>query len=194
MQYYYRRMKHKSVIHWGQRKLIASEIEFITTHGINDDIVVYAGAAPGNHIQLLGRMFPSIFFYLYDPNAFSIKETDNIKIFQQYFTDDDAKKYTGRSTLFISDIRTADPKVHSLHDIELLVEKDNLMQMAWVTNMRPKVAMLKFRLPWRVPSAGKVPIQQMRDLSRIPYRISFQIPQRRYLYTTNCENTREGIW
>lgn len=99
-------------IHWGQRKLLMSEIEFFTLYlgkDIKDPLCVYVGAASGTHIAILSNMFPSLQFHLYDPNKFAITETNRIKIFNEYFTDKIAKTYAGRNNVFfISDIRTVD--------------------------------------------------------------------------------------
>jgi hypothetical protein len=67
-------------LHWGQRKLILSEMRFITKVigelGINvDDTntkipLIYPGAAPGTHIMLLMEMFPQIVMYMWDPAIF----------------------------------------------------------------------------------------------------------------------------
>ena len=105
----------KTTIHWGQRKLHLSEVEFFTLYWdptkVPNPTCVYAGAAPGTHIELLSKMFPNFTFHLYDPGAFIIKPTARIQIFNEYFTDDVARKYSGRTDiLFLSDIRTADYK------------------------------------------------------------------------------------
>ena len=105
----------KTTIHWGQRKLHLSEVEFFSLYWdpskITNPVCIYAGAAPGTHIELLGKMFPSFTFHLYDPGTFSIKPTTRIQIFNEYFTDDVARKYAGRNDIFfLSDIRTADYK------------------------------------------------------------------------------------
>ncbi len=42
----------KSVNHWGQRKLLLSEIEFLTLYSEKNDNVIYAGAAPGTHTEM----------------------------------------------------------------------------------------------------------------------------------------------
>jgi hypothetical protein len=68
----------KTIIHWGQRKLLLSEIEFLTLigkRGLENATVVYAGAAPGTHIDYLARLFPDVKFVLVDPAPFSIKHT-----------------------------------------------------------------------------------------------------------------------
>ena len=62
------------VIHWGQRKLMLSEMELLLLQGTGEGItVVYAGAAPGTHIKLLSELFPSTHFHLYDPAPFTVK-------------------------------------------------------------------------------------------------------------------------
>ncbi len=54
----------KTVVHWGQRKLLMHEIEFLTKHLGTEQraVLVYAGAAPGTHISLLSDLFPSVVF------------------------------------------------------------------------------------------------------------------------------------
>ena len=108
----YRQIKGevKTVVHWGQRKLLLSEIEFFSVYlskEIENPICVYAGAAHGNHLPLLSAMFPSLTFHLYDPSKFNITEDDKIKIFNEYFTDEIAKMYnTGKNNIFfLCDIR-----------------------------------------------------------------------------------------
>ncbi len=65
----YRRRKgeEKTVVHWGQRKLLLSEIEFLTLYGQEGHPVVYAGAAPGELLaaQLSTRLLKvvSIIFF-----------------------------------------------------------------------------------------------------------------------------------
>jgi hypothetical protein len=70
---YRRRQKEpKSVCHWGQRKLLLSEVEFLTSAvGPSPAHVVYAGAAPGTHLTLLAALFPLVRFTLVDPSPFS---------------------------------------------------------------------------------------------------------------------------
>lgn len=114
-KYRSRQGENKKAVHWGQRKLLLSEIEFFTIYWdrkkIQHPTCVYAGAGPGTHIPILSLLFPEFKFHLYDPNTFGIKETDKIKIFNEYFTNDTAAKYTGRDDIFfISDIRTVNPR------------------------------------------------------------------------------------
>lgn len=67
-------------LHWGQRKLILSEIRFITkvitelNIDVNDKNIkipfIYPGAAPGTHFMLLMDMFPQLVLYMWDPAIF----------------------------------------------------------------------------------------------------------------------------
>ena len=98
----------KTVLHLGQRKLLTSEIEFLSLYCNPGDHVVYAGAAPGTHINFLSEMlFPSLTFDLVDPAKFDATETDRIRIFREFFNDAIASKYCGgnQDVIFISDIR-----------------------------------------------------------------------------------------
>lgn len=115
LEYRRRRDEDKKSLHLGQRKLLMSEIEFLTIYwdpiAIPRPICVYAGAAPGTHIKILSMLFPAVTFHLYDPREFEIQETEMIKIYQEYFTDEVASRYSDRGDVFfVSDIRTANHK------------------------------------------------------------------------------------
>lgn len=131
---------HRTVNHWGQRKLLLSEIEFLTEHGSPGCIVIYAGAAPGTHIPYLVKLFPEVqTFVLYDPADFNVTNSERIEVNQGFFTDEVASRLKERfrndSVLFISDIRTADPKVMSEEEVEENVVSDMTMQMGWVCSV-----------------------------------------------------------
>jgi len=148
----YRRRQHerKSVIHWGQRKLLMAEIEFLTVHAHlhHRQLVVYAGAAPGTHINWLADLFPQLAFVLVDPNPFVVVATERIRIVQDYFTDDMARDYADQSVLFISDVRTADWRHQDADQVETRVARDMQAQRRWVELMSPVMSLLKFRLPY----------------------------------------------
>lgn len=77
----------KTVEHWGQRKLLMSEIEFLTNYATDNCTVVYVGAAPGTHINYMSNvLFPKLNFILIDPLRFNVSETDKIKIVNEWFT------------------------------------------------------------------------------------------------------------
>ena len=152
-KYVTRRTEFKRVLHWGQLKLMLTEIEFLTlvmtqyneSKDSRDIYFVYAGAAPGHHTDYLSALFPTIHFELYDPSKFEIKNTKMIKIHNGYFTDDIAE-YWGeqkkdRYVVFCSDIRTV-----PADDINVRANMD--MQLAWWTKINPELSMFKFRLPW----------------------------------------------
>lgn len=148
----YRRRKgeEKTVIHWGQRKLLMSEIEFLSFFSEPGKTVVYAGAAPGTHIAYLSCMFPDLHFICVDPAPFTVKETDQITIVQALFTNEMAKRLGEEhpDLLFISDIRSADWDLDNNQIIEQKVKRDMTMQQDWHMLMKPMRSMLKFRLPW----------------------------------------------
>lgn len=104
-----RQGEHKSVVHWGQRKLLLSEIEFLTEFAEPGDVVLYAGAAPGTHILYLSDLFEKVSFVLVDPAKFKCKGTDRVVVRQEYFSTELAMEFvSAQRVLFICDIRTAD--------------------------------------------------------------------------------------
>ncbi|KNC50807.1 uncharacterized protein AMSG_06709 [Thecamonas trahens ATCC 50062] len=149
---YRRRNKsYKTVNHWGQRKLLMSEVEFLTLYARPGDVVVYAGAAPGAHTAWLADQFPALSFELYDPADFvpGLGDHPRIGVHQEFFTDEICATYAGRdNVLFVSDIRTADWKVMGEEEVEKSVYEDQLRQQGWHDAIRPRYSMLKFRLPW----------------------------------------------
>lgn len=145
----------KTMIHWGQRKLLMSEIEFLTLIGLNNlagSLVVYAGAAPGTHIEYLSQLFPEPVFMLVDPAPFSVRKSEKIMINNQNFTDKMAQQIReqnkGRAIYFISDIRTADHDKQSARVVEDRIRWDMEAQMRWHELLGAKRSMLKLRLPW----------------------------------------------
>lgn len=151
----------KNITHWGQRKLLLTEIEYFTIFIKNNPdakniYAIYAGSAPGTHILYLSKLFPEIHFELYDPRAFSNKLLQNkemIKTHIQYFTDNTAKKWISldhpdKTILFISDIRTSENNNQTLEQIEECVKNDQAFQTKWYNIINPEMAMFKFRLPW----------------------------------------------
>jgi len=153
-----RPLEFKRVLHWGQLKLMLSEIEFLTIvtteyaklnkrSTSNRPIhMVYAGAAPGCHIPYLHKLFPHIYFHLYDINKFNLQPTDHIKIYNQLFLDTDAKKWAKLTKKYYivlcSDIRT-EPAT------EKNVKENMNMQLNWWKIIQPELSIFKFRLPWQ---------------------------------------------
>lgn len=143
--------------HWGQFKLLLSEIRFLSEYYdlLSDVKIVYAGGADGRHITILLDMFPQVKeWHLYDPRSFypGLDKNPKIKLnpFYSkinketegygYFTDEVAQHYSKDKILFISDIRT------NPSEEEILANQN--MQMSWVLKMNPKAIMLKFKCPY----------------------------------------------
>lgn len=160
--------KNATRVHWGQLKLILSDISFLNYFWNPDQVpnptFVSVGAAPGHHYPILVKMFPQINFVFYDPRPFSFTEedlaefADRVDIRVQLFTDDDAREWAGRNdVLFTSDIRSInneDLKKRGLTDeqisreLEKAVDDDMKLQQGWIEIVDPVAAMLKFRLPY----------------------------------------------
>lgn len=151
----------KHLTHWGQRKLLLTEIEYFTIFITNNPnakniYAIYAGSAPGTHILYLSKLFPDIHFELYDPRLFSnklLQNTEMIKTHIQYFTDDTANQWISsnhpdKTILFISDIRTSENDNQTLEQIEECVKNDQEFQTRWYNIINPEMSMFKFRLPW----------------------------------------------
>jgi cap2 methyltransferase len=141
----------KTVIHWGQRKLLLSEIEFLTMYGVPGATVVYAGAAPGTHTSYIVDLFPELQFVLVDPASFSDKLTEGPRcvLRQELFTDDLAREFEKNgNVLFVCDIRSSDRSLMNDNEIEDTIMKDMQAQQKWHDIIKPIKSMLKFRLPW----------------------------------------------
>jgi cap2 methyltransferase len=142
-------------LHWGQRKLLMSEIEFLTNYfSAFDDTkkyVLYIGSSEGFHINYLMDMFPDLYFILYDKRKTHVNKEKAI-IYEQYFTDDDAKKYANMNLFMICDIRNLDVSEYknNLNKLDKLIIEDMKMQQKWFSIINPKKALLKFRLPYTI--------------------------------------------
>lgn len=58
-------------IHWGQRKLLMAEVDFLSQNSIPGEksIAFYIGAAPFEHGSVLAQWFPNVNFWLCDPRG-----------------------------------------------------------------------------------------------------------------------------
>jgi hypothetical protein len=139
----------RSTLHWGQMKLFASELWFLTEHVTMHvpATVLYAGAAPGNHIMRLAHLFPKIHFVLYDPSPFCPEinhaQLTNVEIHNEFFTETVAKSCAQRywgAVYFICDIRTGKTSEYIKADMD--------RQKKWHEMIHPMASLLKFRLPW----------------------------------------------
>lgn len=58
-------------LHWGQRKLLMSEIDFLLRCPDQPWTVVYPGSAHGNHLFVIMDLFPKIKLMLWDPAIYN---------------------------------------------------------------------------------------------------------------------------
>lgn len=152
LPYYQGSGQEKNTVHWGQRKLLISEIQFLTLfhESVSDPLVLYPGVAP-LHVKILHKLFPAFTFHLYDTNPLVKELADNKSIFwyPQLFTDEIAASYSGKSNVYlICDIRTADWKVMTGEGVEEAVSQDMQLQNKWFSIIKPVAASMKFRLPY----------------------------------------------
>lgn len=145
-------IKNKPVVHWGQLKLLLSEIFFITKFSDKPYNILYVGAAQGYHINHLTKMFPKNKFILWDPGNFAIKPSEQVEIHNDFFTSDVAKGYSknGSNILFICDIRNISVGTvkENIKEFDEIITADMEKQKEWVQLIQPHRAFLKFRLPY----------------------------------------------
>lgn len=162
--------QYTSAVHWGQRKLLLSEIELLmdvytrmkTSDSRPSILIVYVGAAPGSHLPYLIDMFIGLMdikMHLWDrPSRFDVKDGPNVSIVpadmadptmvgetEGFFTDVVVQKYLDRygssnNIVFISDIRDRATEEAVLADMRL--------QEGWVKTLTPYACYLKFRPPY----------------------------------------------
>jgi len=143
--------------HWGQKKLLLSEIQFLTriakilkTTNLKKYAIVYIGAAGGFHLPILYNFFPNLLWLLYDPAPFSsnvYKHPYNpklVKVFNHFFTNETLKHVKdnseNRKIIFISDIRVNTDEVSTIGDMK--------NQGYWGTELDADFMLLKFKLPY----------------------------------------------
>jgi hypothetical protein len=153
--------------HWGQLKLHYSELEFLTIVSnliscVSDYVVLYIGAAGGEHLQKLVDMFPGLYFALYDPNPFKIKASDRVEIHtgsDGWFTDrtiDSIKKnpkFVNKEIIFICDIRSTISTKND-YEFEKNVFNEMQMQQRWAIKLNSAFIMLKLRFPYQLGRGG----------------------------------------
>jgi hypothetical protein len=166
----------QSRCHWGQKKLLLSEIQFLTKvcqklnrKSLKDYAVVYVGAAAGLHFPILYNLFPELIWLLYDPARFSKEsymhpQKQKVKIFKQFFTDETIKhakqNSENRKILFISDIR--------LSPDEEAVMKDMISQARWGTNLEADYMLLKYKVPYEEENTKEYKTNTINDLQINP--------------------------
>jgi hypothetical protein len=141
--------------HWGQLKLLVSEIEFLTPYYGGNYLVVYAGAAPGIHIPIRADMFPTMYFTLIDPQPSMIANGQyaNIEVIQVMMTNELASEFVSHPwhdrILFISDVRIGPGDQRGTNqEHQERIQRDMISQQGWLEILQPVSSILKFRLPW----------------------------------------------
>lgn len=152
--YTYNPKQNNTSIHWGQRKLLLTEVDFLTQFKKdnpkqNNYTFIYAGGAPGIHTPYLSDLFPEFNFILIDPSPFNIEENNKIKLINDYFTDDMAHKFSESydNIIFCSDIRSFGNKTCQIEK-QKCVDNDNISQLKWHHILNSKKSILKFRIPY----------------------------------------------
>ena len=153
----------RKTLHWGQRKLLLTEIDFLTENTSPNErntVVIYVGAAPGDHLPYLTKLFPTLKYVFIDPQ-FSNKITKissrdfdrnvKIEILSKEFNNDEAIKFQKEheewKILFISDIRNLKYNTGEGNE-EKIIKEDMEIQKEWINIIDPYVSMIKFRLPY----------------------------------------------
>jgi len=138
----------------GQRKLLVTEIEFLTLYGHLSDTVLYIGSAPGHHLDTLIDCFPNIKKWIfYDPSDTVCKNSMKVEKHKKFFTPKIALEFNGKNVLFISDIRGFTKSCKQ--DIKVAdntIINDMETQKLMVKNSNFVMSSLKFRLPWEANS------------------------------------------
>ena len=113
-------------------------------------MILYVGASPGSHINILKYLFPDTHYLLYDPLQFDIKFTDNIKKVRSLFSDETCKyvisykkEINKKYLLYITDIRNREH-----YQDEIAVWDDMKNQERWGIMLNADFMSIKFRLPW----------------------------------------------
>lgn len=163
-------------VHWGQLKLLLSEVEFLTIalkeareKGCTKLTLIYAGSAHGIHIPYLYDLFSSAIelkFVLVDPARFDAqlyapRYAGKIAIYNGFYNDERIAQMREEHPLaadeylcFCSDIRISPD--------ERAIVGDMKMQFDWWHKMNaddyaPDLSMFKFRLPWADQGMSEYP-------------------------------------
>lgn len=203
---------------WGQMKLLLGEIQWLTNHWDRvkcpEIIIVVMGAAPGMHYAALAEMFDGIReIHLWDSNPFSMDLDTNprIVLHRERMYEKDAVNYSNSPypVFFVSDIRSVGPSMRkpngeklSERDIEEGVWRDHELQRNVMELIQPESSLLKFRLPYYLPTKSWQPLTKnylagyiytqcfgppsTTETRLVPRRLDEKTPEGKYQWET-CE-------
>lgn len=142
--------------HWGQRKLFFSEFEFYSLlskyYDLNKILIVYVGAAGGEHNNILFDFFPELKFLMYDPRPFNIDK--------KYVEQGRCILRTGKDGWFddsrLSEIKTFNKENRHIAFIcdmrvetdEKIIYEDMVSQARWTVLSNSIAYLLKTRIPY----------------------------------------------
>lgn len=127
---YIREIRARHNYHNGQRKLLLSEVEFLTMYSKKAKYFIYAGSAPGWKNFYLSLLFPNLTFILVDPNPFEILIYDNVSHIKrketEYFKYLDNKKPES----WVNEIQSsANTKIFIINDYYTNNTSENLKEL-----------------------------------------------------------------
>jgi len=146
-RYRRRNLEFKSVNHWTQRQIVVQEIEFLLQHSRQGDYVVYIGAAPGTQIPYLSELFPWLTFHLYDTSEIRCHSNELIKIHNVDFNNEILRDWRDCAENVLLLFNLKQPRGQDSSDKPLLSEGMETQRDIYL-RLRPRKALLRFRLPW----------------------------------------------
>lgn len=137
--------KNITTEHWGQRKLLVTEIEFLTQFARNGKyLVIYIGFSQGLYINYLCDLFPNVDFVLIGTRQITCEKSSRVQIRSGELIDDWIKLYSksDKNLLLICDIHTFGPR----KDMDECIQRDLENQISWHSKLKPIASLLTFRL------------------------------------------------
>ena len=183
--------ENRPACHWGQLKLLVSEMEFLSmcrdkkiSKGAT---VVYIGSAPGQHTNLLINMFKEISkWILLDPSKTLVNDP-KVERIQKFVTDDMIislkERLDAHSVIYMNDMRT-DTREESV-SIEMI------NQAKWGIHLRAKAMLLKFRMPYLQQDGTYLPLVTSKDDLAISRQDLSNVIAYKTKYTSECLESGE---
>ena len=187
-------------LHIGQRKLLLSEVQFLTK--TNVQYCIYAGSAPGNKTHFLSKLFPDIKFILIDPNIFNLvladipnntkithrkqKHADITHIYYEFPTESNTylnnkkmKDMTGKDTTkLVNFIKNSDYKIFIIEDymnLEISTILSKLGKTTFISDIRSSIegTVSDFDIIWNTSMVYNWINTLQPELSMVKFRIPY---------------------